>query len=221
MSEDHKPMNSLEKLRIIKAGGFVYANRVDGQLAMSRALGDFSFKCNHDLSQDHQKVICKPELRVHERSDQDRFIVLACDGVFDVLSNEKTTQLVDTWYNEAINKSSNDRSSSSSSSSSSDQHKRKKSKLDNGYATANPKTDNDTCTTVDTTKSDNHGDDISDSDSDSGSGSGSGGDCANQDHCHIKRLLPESLARKLVLSAFDGGSFDNISTIVCLLNTKE
>ena len=41
LSEDHKPDNTLEEQRIDKAGHMVEDNRVDGNLALSRAFGDF------------------------------------------------------------------------------------------------------------------------------------------------------------------------------------
>ena len=44
LSEDHKPNNKDEKARIQKAGHFVSEERVDGELALSRALGDHQFK---------------------------------------------------------------------------------------------------------------------------------------------------------------------------------
>jgi serine/threonine protein phosphatase PrpC len=56
MSFDHKPYNELEKKRIEAAGGFVQYNRVDGDLAVSRALGDFGYKNRDDLKQEEQKV---------------------------------------------------------------------------------------------------------------------------------------------------------------------
>ena len=44
LSEDHKPDNAIEVQRITKAGHSVEISRVDGSLALSRAIGDFQFK---------------------------------------------------------------------------------------------------------------------------------------------------------------------------------
>lgn len=46
LSLDHKPNSEKEKKRICEGGGFVEYNRVNGSLALSRALGDFVFKRN-------------------------------------------------------------------------------------------------------------------------------------------------------------------------------
>jgi serine/threonine protein phosphatase PrpC len=59
MSEDHKPHSVDEKRRIESAGGFVQWNRVDGDLAVSRALGDFTYKHRPDLHPRDQKVTFK------------------------------------------------------------------------------------------------------------------------------------------------------------------
>ncbi|CAM9235968.1 unnamed protein product, partial [Heterosigma akashiwo] len=44
LSEDHKPDNPEEQRRVERAGGCVSMRRVDGDLAVSRALGDFQYK---------------------------------------------------------------------------------------------------------------------------------------------------------------------------------
>ena len=41
MSEDHKPVNASERKRISRAGGSVALGRVNGELAVSRAIGDY------------------------------------------------------------------------------------------------------------------------------------------------------------------------------------
>lgn len=56
LSNDHKPNNKEEMERIYNAGGWVEFNRVNGNLALSRALGDFIFKRNHKMSAEQQMV---------------------------------------------------------------------------------------------------------------------------------------------------------------------
>ncbi|GMH80649.1 hypothetical protein TL16_g08635 [Triparma laevis f. inornata] len=56
LSDDHKPYNATEASRIETAGGYVSMKRVDGDLAVSRALGDFQYKDCPDLSAESQKV---------------------------------------------------------------------------------------------------------------------------------------------------------------------
>jgi len=80
MSEDHKPELIDEQKRIVKAGGFVLYDRVNGELAMSRAMGDFQYKENKKFSVSEQMVICIPDIAVHERCDDDIVMVVACDG---------------------------------------------------------------------------------------------------------------------------------------------
>ena len=56
LSFDHKPSNEAETQRIIAAGGWVEFNRVNGNLALSRALGDFVFKKNDQKRAEEQIV---------------------------------------------------------------------------------------------------------------------------------------------------------------------
>ena len=95
LSFDHKPNNVPETERIVAAGGYVKMKRVDGDLAVSRGLGDFAFKCAPNASAKQQKVICLPEILVYPRQEEDdEFMILACDGVWDVVSNEQCGALV-------------------------------------------------------------------------------------------------------------------------------
>jgi len=94
LSTDHKPMDPKERARIEAAGGFVEFNRVNGNLALSRALGDFVFKMNEGLSQSEQIVTAEPDVEVAEVNKDWDFLVLACDGIWDVLSNQEVADFV-------------------------------------------------------------------------------------------------------------------------------
>ncbi|XP_050685244.1 protein phosphatase 1B [Leptidea sinapis] len=88
-TRDHKPELPSEKSRIVQAGGTVMIQRVNGSLAVSRALGDYEYKKVLDRGPCEQLVSPEPEVSVHERLEtEDEFLVLACDGVWDVMSNE-------------------------------------------------------------------------------------------------------------------------------------
>lgn len=88
-TEDHKPYNATEKDRIERAGGTVMMQRVNGSLAVSRALGDFDYKRCTDLKPNEQLVSPEPDISVNERDGNDEFLFLACDGIFDVMTNEE------------------------------------------------------------------------------------------------------------------------------------
>ncbi|ETW03333.1 hypothetical protein H310_04827 [Aphanomyces invadans] len=94
MSYDHKPNNTGERQRIENAGGSVRNNRVNGDLAVSRALGDFIYKQRPDLPAAAQQVSAEPDVKVAERTKEDEFLLLACDGIWDVMSNEDAVALV-------------------------------------------------------------------------------------------------------------------------------
>lgn len=88
LSYDHKPNNEKELKRICEGGGFVEYNRVNGNLALSRALGDFVFKRNPDKIPEEQIVTAYPDIEERDITEDWEFAVLACDGIWDVMQNE-------------------------------------------------------------------------------------------------------------------------------------
>ena len=87
MSIDHKPNLPEEKARIEKAGGFVEDNRVDGGLNLARSLGDLKYKKDPKAQIDEQKVSCVPEIKTHPIDDSCKFLIIACDGIWDCLTS--------------------------------------------------------------------------------------------------------------------------------------
>jgi len=94
-TEDHKPYLERERERIVKAGGSVMIQRVNGSLAVSRALGDFEYKSVPGLCPTEQLVSPEPDIYILDRNrEDDEFLVLACDGIYDVLENDELCQLI-------------------------------------------------------------------------------------------------------------------------------
>ncbi|MBA0872966.1 hypothetical protein Goshw_024350 [Gossypium schwendimanii] len=88
LSFDHKPDRPDELERVEAAGGRVInwnGYRVLGVLATSRSIGDQYLK---------PFVICKPEVTVREVTNGDEFLILASDGLWDVVSNEVACRVV-------------------------------------------------------------------------------------------------------------------------------
>lgn len=85
LTYDHKATDLLEVARIQELGGLIMKNRVNGVLAVTRSLGDCYMK---DL------VIGRPFTAATEITRDDEFMILACDGVWDVLLDARACQFV-------------------------------------------------------------------------------------------------------------------------------
>ncbi|KAG0127093.1 phosphatase 2C-like domain-containing protein [Tuber indicum] len=86
LSYDHKGSDENEGKRVANAGGLILNNRVNGVLAVTRALGDSYMK---ELVTGHPyttETVLQPEA--------DEFIILACDGLWDVCSDQEAVDLV-------------------------------------------------------------------------------------------------------------------------------
>eukprot|EP00262_Sarcandra_glabra_P014262 TRINITY_DN4131_c0_g2_i1.p1 TRINITY_DN4131_c0_g2~~TRINITY_DN4131_c0_g2_i1.p1 ORF type:complete len:282 (-),score=67.49 TRINITY_DN4131_c0_g2_i1:369-1214(-) len=88
VSRDHKPDQTDERQRIEDAGGFVmWAGtwRVGGVLAVSRAFGDRLLK---------PYVVADPEIKEEVIDSSLEFLILASDGLWDVVTNEEAVSMV-------------------------------------------------------------------------------------------------------------------------------
>lgn len=95
LSEDHKPSQDREMTRIREAGGFVnMVGRVNGNLNLSRSLGDLKYKQSKHLPPEAQMITAEPDILVIDINADDEFFVLACDGIWDVLSNQEACDFV-------------------------------------------------------------------------------------------------------------------------------
>ena len=112
ITEDHKPGSEVEKKRIELAGGKIYQTPslfplyqngkeieipwrvLPGRLSVSRTFGDIEAK-EEKFGGMKNVVVALPDITEIELNDQYNFIVMGCDGIFDVLSNE---ELLDCIY---------------------------------------------------------------------------------------------------------------------------
>ena len=94
MSIDHKPELPNEFNRIKKAGGRIIEGRVNGLLNLSRSIGDFQFKNRKDLKQEEQIVTCNPDILFENRSKNDDFVIMGCDGIWECISNTGISEYI-------------------------------------------------------------------------------------------------------------------------------
>lgn len=110
LTSDHKPNRPDEAARVRAAGGFILNKRVMGELAITRAFGDKSFKMGikamleeeaeelanaNDEAKDLTAplVSAEPEIASMILSHSDEFLLLACDGLFDVFRSQDAIAL--------------------------------------------------------------------------------------------------------------------------------
>jgi len=113
LTSDHKPSRPDEAARVRAAGGFILHKRVMGELAITRAFGDKSFKMGikamledeadeiaRGLNENSEAkdltaplVSAEPEIASLVMSHSDEFLLLACDGLFDVFRSQDAIAL--------------------------------------------------------------------------------------------------------------------------------
>ena len=102
LSIDHKPGMPGERRRVLYAGGKVVGKldpRVQGDLNLSRALGDWRHKQNANLPLELQMISPRPDISITEcttnHNKDPLYIVLGCDGIWERFSSTDCATLVD------------------------------------------------------------------------------------------------------------------------------
>ncbi|PWA96484.1 putative protein phosphatase 2C 47 [Artemisia annua] len=91
MSQDHRPTYPPERKRVEDLGAFVDDGYLNGVLSVTRALGDWDMKLPHGST---SPLIAEPEVQQIVLTEEDEFLIIGCDGIWDVLSSQQAVKLV-------------------------------------------------------------------------------------------------------------------------------
>lgn len=91
LSNDHKPDSTSERRRIEELGGVVYDGYLNGDLSVARAIGDWHMKGPEGSS---CPLTAEPELQEMVLCEEDEFLILGCDGLWDVMSSQRAVTIV-------------------------------------------------------------------------------------------------------------------------------
>ncbi|KAI3411645.1 Protein-serine/threonine phosphatase [Psidium guajava] len=91
MSQDHKPIYPPERRRVEDLGGFVEDGYLNGVLSVTRALGDWDMKFSRGSP---SPLISEPEFRQALLMEDDEFLIIGCDGIWDVMSSQHAVNVV-------------------------------------------------------------------------------------------------------------------------------
>lgn len=86
MSRDHKPGCVQERKRIEASGGYVFDGYLNGQLNVARALGDWHIEGLKGSG--GGPLSAEPELKSTRLTGEDEFLIIGCDGIWDVFMSQ-------------------------------------------------------------------------------------------------------------------------------------
>ncbi|CAL5199049.1 unnamed protein product [Lathyrus oleraceus] len=91
MSQDHRPSYLPERRRVEELGGFIDDGYLNGYLSVTRALGDWDLKFPLGAA---SPLIAEPDVQLVTLTEEDEFLIIACDGIWDVISSQVAVSLV-------------------------------------------------------------------------------------------------------------------------------
>ena len=95
LNREHQTIMESEKERVLKSGATINGYRINNMLNLTRAIGDLSFKSNHELKRHEQSVISLPEITKIEDTEGIDFIIMGCDGIWDCVKRQMFCDYVD------------------------------------------------------------------------------------------------------------------------------
>ncbi|KAL2551196.1 putative protein phosphatase 2C 47 [Forsythia ovata] len=91
LSKDYKPNCTSERIRIEKLRGVIYDGYLNGQLSVARALGNWHMKGSKGSN---SPLSSEPELEEVVLTEEDEFLIIGCDGLWDVMSSQCAVTIV-------------------------------------------------------------------------------------------------------------------------------
>ncbi|CAJ1975589.1 unnamed protein product [Sphenostylis stenocarpa] len=88
MSKDHRPNCANERTRVESLGGFIDDGYLNGQLGVTRAIGDWHLEGMKEMSERGGPLSAEPELKLMTLTKEDEFLLIASDGIWDVFSSQ-------------------------------------------------------------------------------------------------------------------------------------
>ncbi|KAK1311945.1 putative protein phosphatase 2C 22 [Acorus calamus] len=88
MSRDHRPVRIDELSRIESLGGYVYDGYLNGQLNITRALGDWHMEGMKTNNRKGGPLSAEPELMRVLLTEEDEFLIMGCDGIWEVFRSQ-------------------------------------------------------------------------------------------------------------------------------------
>ncbi|KAB2027132.1 hypothetical protein E1A91_D05G013700v1 [Gossypium mustelinum] len=88
MSKDHRPCCMKERRRIESLGGFIDDGYLNGQLGVTRALGNWHLEGMKEMGERIGPLSAEPELKMITLTKEDEFLIIGSDGIWDVFTNQ-------------------------------------------------------------------------------------------------------------------------------------
>ncbi|KAM0974326.1 hypothetical protein FF1_017557 [Malus domestica] len=88
MSKDHRPCCTKERMRIESLGGYIDDGYLNGQLGVTRALGNWHLEGMKDAGERGGPLSAKPELKLMTLSKDDEFLIIGTDGIWEMFTSQ-------------------------------------------------------------------------------------------------------------------------------------